>query len=313
FAGGQDLSVFCSIRLGIVHGKYFKNEMRNLLLRTIAEAKHADRYVIYDEKTDQRARRKLRMRDALIQCVHNDMQGFSVHYQPIVEADGGRWTALEALCRWTMPNGEGVSPAAFIPIAEQLGLIGEVDAWVRQQAMQQCVALGLEKKQFMLSLNYSPIQRIDETFIQELQRALSSAGYPANKLNLEITENEKMLFDEESMAGLEHIAQLGVKFSLDDFGTGYSSLKNLMKIPAANVKIDKLFLDDVQGDPFRQQLLKMLAMLSKQLGMLLVAEGVETEEQCQLLKDYGVDFMQGYLFSRPLSYQELQKNVYRFD
>lgn len=311
-AGGRKLFVYCSIKLGIVYGKYVKNEMRNLLLRTIESAPNSLKYVIYSEEVDKQAKRELLIRDSLINCIHNGMQGFEVHYQPIIETETGHWVGLEALCRWTMPDGSKVPPDVFIHVAEQLGLIDKLDAWVRQTAMRQCIALDLHKKKFILNVNFSPTQKISQSFIENLRKILSTTGFPAEKLNMEITESSRMIFDEENIQGLQHIANEGVCLSLDDFGTGYSSLEYLINISAHYLKIDKLFLDGIVSDKYKQYLLQMMIELSKYLKMQLIAEGIEEEEQFHLLKSYGVGLIQGYLFSKPLGYKHLKKNIGRF-
>ena len=310
--GSRNISLYCSIRLGIVHGKYMKNEMRNLLLRTIEAARDQTGYVIYDEEVDRKARWMLKIRDSLINCIHNGMKGFELHYQPIVETKTGHWIAVEALCRWTTPDGARIPPDVFIRLAEQLGLIGELDAWVRKKAMQQCVSIGLHKRDFTLDLNFSPTQKISASFVVDLCATLSQTGFPANKLNLEIVESARIPFDDENLNGLSLIGNQGIHLSLDDFGTGYSSLENLIRISAHIIKTDKLFLDDIEGNPYRQYLLQMLVELAARLNMQVVAEGVETEEQFRLLRGYGVDFIQGYLFSKPLTYAQLGENVDRF-
>ena len=310
----NDLQLYCTIKLGIVYGKYIRNEMRNLVLRTIRLAENTKAgYAVYDEQADRQAKRALMIRNTLINCVRNDMQGFEVHYQPIVEIRSQRWIALEALCRWTTPEGEKISPVEFIRLAEQLNLIHQVDAWVRKTAMHTCVALKLDKKDFVLDINFSPMQQIDDTFIDGLLCTLDETAFPPQKLNLEITESAKMVFDESNLNGLNRLQQNGIILSLDDFGTGYSSFANLIKMPAKVLKTEKMFLDDIEKDPYRQHLLNMLAELAHYHEMHLVAEGVETIEQYELLKKYAVDCAQGYLFSTPLPYEQLRQQIDRFN
>ena len=312
-AGGNTVLVYCTVRVGTVFGKYIKNEMRNMLLRTIRAAEHTRaRYAVYDEHADRRAKRSLMLRDMLINAVFNGMKGFEVHYQPIVDAASQQWMALEALCRWTAPDGTGVSPAEFIPVAEQLNLIDQVDQWVRKTAMAQCVALRLDKKNFLLDVNFSPTQKIDDAFIGALLGTLEETGFPATKLNLEITESAKMVFDEENMNGLKRLKKSGVILSLDDFGTGYSAFANLIKISANTLKTEKVFLEGIECDAYRQYLLRILVDVAHHLDMRLITEGVETKEQFDLLRKLDVDLVQGYLFSKPLSYEQLQREAWRF-
>lgn len=286
--------------------------MRNLLLRTIRAAGKNGGFAVYDEEEDRKAKRNVMVRDTFINCISKEMKGFEVHYQPIVDVGSLHWVAVEALCRWTMPNGEKIPPVDFISTAEQLHLIEHVDAWVRKTAMRQCVALGLERANFILDLNFSPAQRLGEAFISDLLQSSESLHFPPDKLNIEITENMKMIFDEANTNGVSKLKEYGIGLSLDDFGTGYSSMENLIKIPANIIKIDKVFLEGIENDSYRQYLLKMLVELAHYLNMTLVAEGVETEGEFNLVRKYGVDRVQGYLFSKPLSFEQLQNEVWRF-
>ena len=312
-AGGNNLLVYCTIKLGIVCGKYIKDEMRNILHRTINASLFTKAgYAIYDEEEDRKAKRDLILRDNLINCIYNDMKGFDVHYQPIVDTKTKRWVALEALCRWKTPAGIAVPPVEFIKMAEQLDLIGQIDHWVRKTAMSQYVSLDLDKKNVILNVNFSPVQTIDNEFIDTLFLTFRETGFPKENLNLEVTESEKISLDEKSIKGLKQLKKNGIILSLDDFGTGYSSFANLIKISANALKTEKMFLDDMEKDPYRQYLLRTLVNIAHYLDMRLIAEGVETEEQFALLKKFGVDFIQGYLFSKPLPYHQLEKELWRF-
>lgn len=312
-AGGNNLQLYFSVNLGVVYGQYVKNEMRNLLLRTIHVAENAGGGVaVYDEEIDREEKRRLVVRDGFINCLFNDMKGFEVHYQPLVDVGSRKWIGVEALCRWTAPNGERIPPLDFIKAAEQMKLIGHLDAWVWQTAMRQCVALGLDQCRFTLDVNFSPTRKLDDPFIDELLRRLRETRFPPDKLNIEITESTKMVFDQGNLDGLRRLREYGIRLSLDDFGTGYSSMENLIKISSQALKTDKIFLEGIQDDPYRQYLLKMLVDLAHHLDMQMIAEGVETEEEFELVRGYGVDCVQGYLFSKPLTFDQLREAVSRF-
>lgn len=308
----DDMPVYCSIKLGIVYGKYVRNEMRSLLSRTIMSIQDSSKYAIYDEKTDQAVKKTISRRNDLINCVRNGMQGFEVYYQPIVNMKTNQWVAVEALCRWTAPDGERVPPSEFIHMAEQLGLIARLDAWVHQTALQQCVMLKLDQKEFMLDINFSSTQKINDTFIDDLCGTIAMTGFPSHKVNLEITENAKVLFDDETLLGLARLSKSGITLSIDDFGIGYSSYENLYKIPAGFIKTEKMVLDDIVQDECRQYTFSQMVDLAKHLDIGLIAEGVETESQRALLHGCDVEYAQGYLFSQPLSYSQLEENLYRF-
>lgn len=290
---GQPYEMYRTVKLGIVCGKYVHNEMRNLLMRTLRAPATRHGYVLYDERIDEAAQRSLGLRQALVNSIQRDMAGFSVRYHPIVQAGSHRWVGVEALCRWNTPWGVPVPPIDFIHIAEQLGLIGRVDGWVRETAMRQCMELELGEKDFYLDVNFSPTQTVDEAFVEGLMASLQRTGFPSPKLNMEITESAKMQFTEENLRGLEALAGRGVILSLDDFGTGYSTFENLFRLPAVALKTEKLFIDELEVNTYRQYLMKQLIDLAHHLGMLIIAEGVETKAQCELLEGLGADFFSG--------------------
>ncbi|QQO07819.1 sensor domain-containing protein [Breznakiella homolactica] len=310
---GKTLSLYCTVRLGIVYGHYVKNEMRNILLRTIRSCENSDKgYAIYDEQANQEAKRARKVMGMFISCVLNNMNGFDIHFQPIIDVRTGRWCAAEALCRWTATDGTAVSPMEFIHLAEQLHLIETLDNWVSASAMERCVALGLHQREFILDINFSPTRQVKESFINKLLKTLKDTGFPPEKLNLEITESAKMNFDSANISGLKRLREEGIVLSLDDFGTGYSNFENLIHLSAKALKTEKMFLDGIEHDTYRQYLLKMLTDLAHHLGMSLICEGVETEEQFMLLQKYGIDYAQGYYFSRPLTYDQLRQELNRF-
>ena len=309
-AANNSLSLFCKIELGIVYGKYIKNEIRNLLLRTSCAPKNPLGYSVYDDKTDEIVKQTLQLRETLINCILKGMIGFEVHYQPIAETKSQQWSGLEALCRWTTPDGQKAEPFQFIYMAEQLGLVGELDSWVRKTALRQCVALGLTNyDNFYLNVNFSSTQKINQKFIDDLMQMLNETKFPPEKLNLEITENSKVQFDEENLEGLRQLKEKGIILSVDDFGTGYSSIDNLIHLSVSVLKIDKNFLSDIEHDPY---LLGILVDLSHHLDLKIIIEGVETEEQLRLLKSYHVDYIQGYLLSKPLPYDLLKEEIWHF-
>lgn len=309
---GKDYEIYRTVKLGIVYGKYIKNEMREILMRTIRTPTGKEGYVLYSEDIDKKARDDLRLRQQFIDCVQRDMEGFEVHYHPIVEAGSHRWIGAEALCRWTTPEGERIPPVYFIQLAEQLGMVSKIDRWVCETAMSHCMDCGLDKKDFFLDVNFSPMQDVNAFYIDSLMEVLRKTGYPPLKLNVEITESAKMKFTTENLRGLRYLTSKGIMLSIDDFGTGYSSFENLIRIPATVLKTEKLFIDDIHNDRYRQYLIKLMIDVAHHLGMALVAEGVETQSQMGLLESLGVDRIQGYFFSRPLSGEQLMAQAHQY-
>lgn len=310
--GEHSLPLYCTVSLGVVYGSFIQGDMRNLLFRTAAPPDRVRGYSLYDAEMDRDVQRKLLLRQNLINCVQDDMRGFSVCFQPIISTATGRWAGAEALCRWTMPGGDTASPQTFIGEAERLGLIAQLDDWVLHTAVSQCVKWGLHQKEFFLDVNVSPLQKIDDGYAARLLQTLQQCGYPSEKLYLEITESNKFDFSHDNMQRWNRLYLEGIRISLDDFGTGYSSFHNLLSLPASVLKTEKIFIDNLVQDDYLQYLLQMMVNLAHRAGMRIVVEGVETEAQQRLLCQYGVDYMQGYLFSRPLAADELEKKLSLF-
>lgn len=307
------MSVYCALKMGIVYGKYIRGDMRNILYRTIhAPGQKKTGYTLYDEKMDEELQNKAHLRYALTNCIKEKMRGFEVYYQPIVDAKDGKWVGAEALCRWVSPSGEFVQPDIFIPEVENLELIGELDNWVCEKAMTQCMEWGLHRRCFFLDVNMSPLQLVDNEFVEGFLDIPARLGYPKRKLTLEITESAKMNFSKENMAGLCQLRDEGVTLALDDFGTGYSSFENLAKIPASVLKIESSFVQPLERDPYFQHLTRVLVDFGHTMGMTLITEGVETERQRDLLKSYNVDYLQGFLYAKPLSSQLFSEQLHKF-
>lgn len=310
--GGQTYEFYCAVKLGIVTGKYVKNEMRSLVMRTMRAEAGPEGYVVYNEEVDAQARTLMRRRQQLMNCMKQGMEGFAVYFQPIVEAGTHHWTGVEALCRWTLPQGEQVPPAEFIRLAEQMDLISRLDDWVHETAILHCKRLGLDKPNFCLDVNLSPTQEIEQRFASRILEKLERIGYPPACLNVEITESAKINLTEKSLAELDMLSSRGLVLSLDDFGTGYSSIENLIRLPVKIVKTEKLFIDDIEEDDYKQHLMRSLIEIAHLLGKRVVVEGVERASQCELLEALGSDYFQGYYFSRPLSASQLAKETHRF-
>lgn len=228
-------------------------------------------------------------------------QEFALAYQPKVCARTGRITGLEALVRWMPPGRPVVSPAEFIPVAEQTGLIVPLGAWILQEAAT--FTAGLRRQGFAdltVAVNLSARQFRERTLIDDVAAALSRSGLPAANLELEITESMVMDDAEQSIATLRRLKGMGLKVSVDDFGTGYSSLSYLKRFPLDALKIDQSFVRDLTSEADDRAIVAAIISLSRSLGLKVVAEGVETQAHFDYLRAGGCDQMQGYLLSRPL-------------
>lgn len=228
-----------------------------------------------------------------------------LHYQPQINLITGDLIGVEALVRWQHPQEGLVSPGRFIPIAETSGLIAHIGRWVLRAACAECRRWVEEyPSQMRLSVNVSARQMVDESFIEDLRAVLGETGFPAERLELELTESTLQLV-ETSPRLLNEIKSLGVSIAIDDFGTGYSSLSVLKNLPIDRLKIDQSFVRDMTADSNDVAIVEAILGMSRTLGLQIIAEGVETEAQLSILQQLGCEAGQGYLFSRPLPPPEL--------
>lgn len=241
------------------------------------------------------------------QQIEEDMQRalergeFHVAYQPVVHTVSGALTGFEALVRWTHPTRGAVSPAIFIPVAEEAGLIAEIGEWVLRTA---CMEAAKWPPPVSVAVNISPIQFAHQALPSVVASALAYAGLPADRLELEITEGALLNETAKTRAAIGTLKGLGVKIALDDFGTGYSSLSYLKSIPFDKIKIDQSFIKGatLPGNN-NAPIIKAIVGLAADLGMITTAEGVETDDQLALVRSLGCTLIQGYIYGRPLDPQ----------
>ncbi|WP_010432475.1 MULTISPECIES: bifunctional diguanylate cyclase/phosphodiesterase [Pseudomonas] len=227
-------------------------------------------------------------------------KGLQVYYQPIVDMRTGHVAKLEALVRWNHPHHGLLVPARFISIAETNGLIAELDNWVLRRACHDLRTLrqeGLE--QLIISVNCSALTLGRNELVEEVERALADADAAPGQLELEVTENALMGNISNTIQMLKHIRSLGVSLSIDDFGTGYSSLAYLKRLPLDTLKIDRSFIIDIPQSPQDMEIVQAILVMAHTLRLKVVTEGVETQDQLEFLRQFGSDYVQGYLFSRP--------------
>jgi diguanylate cyclase (GGDEF)-like protein/PAS domain S-box-containing protein len=260
-------------------------------------------YAFYEESMDAEIHARL--------TIANQLRGalarheFSVHYQPQCCLETGELCGAEALLRWTNPVLRAVSPARFIPLAEQYGLIGPIGEWVLDTV---CAQMRQWQQQgdgrIKVAVNLSAAQFDEESTVQMVKAALRRHDVDPSCLGIEITEGTVMGDPDKAAEALNRLKELGVSISLDDFGTGYSSLAYLKRLPLDVLKLDKSFVDDVTTKASDAAIALSVVSLAHNLGMRVIAEGVETREQARFLKQNGCDEMQGYYFSRPLPADE---------
>jgi diguanylate cyclase (GGDEF)-like protein len=226
------------------------------------------------------------------------LQEFSLAYQPQYLVEGSQLLGFEALIRWTTPERGNIPPAQFIPLAEEIGLIGSIGEWVLRTA---CLEAASWPSPLSVSVNLSPLQFKGQNLVSIVMSALANAGLPAPRLELEITEGALMDDTDTVVSMLKRIKALGVKVSMDDFGTGYSSLSYLQKFPFDKIKIDQSFVRSLETNSESAAIVRAVTALGESLGMVTIAEGVETENQLLQITRDGCKQVQGFLTGRPLS------------
>ena len=244
----------------------------------------------------QRLRLEIHLRQALARGE------LFLEYQPQIDIRSGRVVGFEALLRWTNEELGGVAPLEFIPVAEETGVIIPIGAWVLHTACRQAREWRCQGHALKVAVNVSAWQiHHDAEFFNTLKQCLTESGMPGDALELEITESLMVQKTETTLGLLERIKGLGVRFAMDDFGTGYSSLSYLKQLPLDVVKIDRAFIRDIVHDQNDAAIVSAILAMTRHLGLTVVAEGVETQEQVDFLKDHGCQEVQGYYYGPSIS------------
>jgi len=259
-----------------------------------SEGRKTFRFFVPDMEIAVQSRRNLKqdLRNAV------DNGDFTLVYQPIINLESNELVAVEALLRWRHPAHGAVSPAIFIPIVEEIGLIGPLGDWVLREA---CTAAAKWPRAIKVGVNLSPLQFRKAGFVLDVVSALHQAGLPPERLDLEVTESALLSRDLATRTALHELHDYGVRLSLDDFGTGYSSLQSLRSFPFDRIKIDMSFVRDIGMDADSTAIIRAVIRLARELGIRTTAEGIETASQLEWLARNGCTEGQGYWFSKPIS------------
>jgi diguanylate cyclase (GGDEF)-like protein len=294
---GHEVQVTASI--GVAHQDASLSDM--VLMRHadlalyVAKRAGRNRYRLFDAAIDKAAKHRSSIEAGLERALHSDQ--FKMAYQPIVEAETGEIQGFEALIRWNSPEHGQISPAEFVPIAEETGLILDLGDWITRQAFKDCRRWGGP----YVSVNLSARQFLRHNVAERILQYAEDADVPADRIQIELTETAII---DDVVRAAENLAVLraaGVRVALDDFGTGYSSLVYLNQFAIDCIKIDKSFVDTITRDRQSAVIVASVARLAASLGMSVVAEGVETEEQRQILIAAGCGALQGFHFGRPMT------------
>ncbi|MGY2907746.1 diguanylate cyclase (GGDEF)-like protein [Bradyrhizobium sp. URHC0002] len=259
-------------------------------------------YRFFEAGMDQRARARRSLELELRQAISDG--SLETYYQPVVNIEDGKISSCEALLRWRHPERGMISPAEFIPIAEDSGLINQLGLWVLNAA---CAEAATWPDQVRVAVNVSPVQFRSPALALNVAAALAACGLPASRLELEITEAVLIRDDEAALDMLHQLRKLGVRIALDDFGTGYSSLSYLQRFPFDKIKIDRSFIKDIAGPGASSSIVQAVVSIAAASDMTTTAEGVETEQQRNLLYILGCTEMQGYLFSPAIPAAEVRR------
>ncbi|WP_439135824.1 putative bifunctional diguanylate cyclase/phosphodiesterase [Pseudomaricurvus sp.] len=266
--------------------------------------KGRNRLTFFAPDMNKKMERRLVMENKLRQAI--ELEAFYIFYQPKVDVATLEIIGVEALLRWVDDELGAVSPAEFIPLAEECGLIGAIDQWVMVHACNELLSkFSRDEMPLHLSVNFSPQHFFRRAAPEEVANVLEETGFPGEFLELEITENLIGPSMDSLLEQLQGVRALGVEISIDDFGTAYSSLSRLKQFPLNTLKIDRSFVGDLGHDADDETLVKTIITMAHNLNLKVVAEGIETEAQYRFVKEHGCDIVQGFLFGKPMSLEDL--------
>lgn len=260
----------------------------------------------YDSETDHRSIGNFDLENDLRHAVR--LESLELHYQPLRDLLNGRWTGVEALLRWNHLERSPISPADFIPVAGETGLIVDIGYWVIRQVCRQYQAWkrrGLTIP--IITVNRSPHQFLQGNLVERVEKLIKSCHMPTECLGIEVTESAAMPNFDYSVKTLEAFRAMGLRLYLDDFGTGFSSLSHLRRLPFDVLKIDREFIPETPANADAVAIVRAIIAMAKNLNMTVVAEGIETEEQMDFLRAEGCHFGQGYHLARALPPDALLK------
>ncbi|MHC2293902.1 putative signal transduction protein with EAL and GGDEF domain [Bradyrhizobium barranii subsp. barranii] len=302
---GQEMVIGASIGIALSPGDGTTSEelMRNADMALYrAKSDGGGVHHFFEREMDLQAQKRRDMELDLRRAFANGE--FELHYQPLVSIASDRISGFESLLRWRHPDKGMISPAEFIPVAEDIGLITQLGEWVLREACAEAVKWPVDVK---VAVNLSPAQFRSRNLVQVVISALAQSGLSPKRLELEITESIFLAETDANLAILHQLRELGVSISMDDFGTGYSSLSYLRSFPFDKIKIDRSFVKDLAQRPDCVAIVRAISGLGRSLNITTTAEGVETEDQLDWLRAEGCNEVQGFLFSAARPAAEIAK------
>lgn len=307
---GQDLFLSASIGISL-----FPDDACSVdeLIRNADAAMHSaknlgrNNYQFFTSDLNQEVQERMQIESGLRNAIgRNEL---SLLYQPKIDLATRQVIGAEALLRWTHPKLGVISPARFVPVAEEAGLVGQIGEWVLREACRQIRVWQDAGHHLQVAVNVSARQFQQYDLAELVREVMRDTGVRAEHLELELTESAVMHNAEASIVTLEQLAAQGVQIAVDDFGTGYSSLSYLKRLPLDVLKIDQSFVRDISSDPNDAAIVRAIITLARSLGIKVIAEGVENEAQLAFLNAYGCQYAQGYLFGQPLSPRQFEELV----
>ncbi|MDO5402500.1 MAG: EAL domain-containing protein [Eubacteriales bacterium] len=270
-----------------------------------------NRFSYYDNSQNRNTIKRLDIESNMRQAIANEINEFVVFYQPVVDVKTQRTASCEALVRWNSKALGFMGPGDFIPLAEYLGLITSIGDYVLETACRQCRYWNDNGyPDFRINVNLSVVQLLQKDVVDNVSRIMEKTGVNPANIVLEITESFAINDMERVLGIIKGLKRLGPKIALDDFGTGYSSLNYIKQLPLDIIKVDKTFIDGITEDEYAQAFIRLIVELSNTIDTKIVVEGVETQEQFELLKSLGVNYIQGYYFGKPVMASEFEiKNL----
>jgi len=267
-----------------------------------------NQFEVFHKAMGDHVQRQLELEHKLRRAYSNSQ--FVLYFQPKVDTTTGQIQGAEALLRWNDPDNGITPPGAFLDILESSGLIVDVGTWVLEESFKQLavwIAEGIWDAQYRLSINVSARQFHNDQFSTVVCNLLDKINLPAQCIDIEMTEYSVLNDVNKAIAKMEELIDKGITFSLDDFGTGYSSLSYLKSLPVTTLKIDRTFICDITDNKSDEMLVTSILLIAKNLGLTVVAEGIETHEQMLMLKQYQCEYLQGYYFSKPVPAKEFER------
>lgn len=306
---GVELYVTASIGIACYpnHGQYGNDLLRLADIAMYVAKRNRTGYEVYDSKLDEHSVKRLSLTNDLHDALQNDL--LEAYYQPVFDVKKNKIIGMEALCRWFHPELGSIPPDTFISLAEQAGLINELTYWMLNRSIEQLTSWHDIDGELSVAVNISVYSFRDESFVPNIQEVLQKHSYPYGKLTLEITEGAMMENPLQAVEVLSELQQMGINLAVDDFGTGYSSMAYLKNLPVNELKIDKSFVIGLDQDKSNEAIVRSTIELAHNLGLRVIAEGVETKMAWNLLSDLECDVAQGFFMGKPKSASEIEQLI----